>query len=175
MQWHRDITSNRASLRSFQWNWMKICFDGPPQSRGPSKRPVDGIVPGRQQAQWAPLYMCASWAAVGVLNGGQTCLTLTWVVLSCMLLSVNEGKLCVDGSLPADRYSRCTDDGSDRGFSHCLRRSQAFMGRQRLWAGWNLIVYAEAAYWPSSSLGLSRETWEGSVRIKPNGETKQTM
>lgn len=39
---------------------MEICFDDPPQSRWPSKKPVDKLVLGSQQAEWGVLYMCTS-------------------------------------------------------------------------------------------------------------------
>lgn len=63
---------------------------------------------------------------LGVLIGGQICLTSTWVVIFCrffglpylffflpfhLVLSPNGGELCMDGRVPADRYSRCADEG----------------------------------------------------------------
>lgn len=73
MHWHGDMTSNG----SFEWNWMKICFDGPPQSQ-PIKETCWCDCAGRSAFSMSAT---VHRPVVGDPNGGQTRLTLTWVVL----------------------------------------------------------------------------------------------
>lgn len=125
------------------------------------------------------------WVAVGVLNGGQTCLTPTWVVFfyrfwralfffSYLVLSVNEGELCawMAGCQQTGTVDVLMREG-DRGWPQSQPQAQTGVrGRTRAgwdWeAGWDLVLCADGALL-CFKVRHGRETWEGK---KPDWSTK---